>query len=82
MATERTGEKTVTQPWGEPGVRYRPIPSEPGYWAGEDGSVWSLKGKTPIRRKPGVAGKDGNRLLICFQQAVADLMRKKVSRPR
>lgn len=58
--------------WGDAGVSYRPIPSEPDYWAGDDGSVWSFryhsgrKRAAPIRRKPGRVGKKRNRLTVGF----------------
>lgn len=52
--------------WGERGVSYRPIPSRPGYFAGDDGSVWSLLNGKIVKRKPYLAGKTGRRAYICF----------------
>lgn len=36
---------------GEPEVTYRPIPSLPNYFAGDDGSIWSLFDGKPRKRK-------------------------------
>ena len=45
------------RPWpfqGDDGVEYREIPGYPGYWAGTDGSIWSVRRKNylPKKRKP------------------------------
>jgi hypothetical protein len=52
--------------WGDAGVTYLPIPSEPGYYAGSDGSIWSLKGKSPLKRKANLTTKNRDRLYISF----------------
>jgi HNH endonuclease len=56
--------------WGEVGVRYAPIPGRDGYLAGDDGSIWSLRGKRPLKRKPGWATKNRDRAYICFSPNV------------
>lgn len=43
-------ERKWVEAAGDPGVIYRPIPSRPNYFAGSDGSIWSVfKGKARKR---------------------------------
>lgn len=37
--------------WGESGVMYRPIPSSPPYYAGDDGSIWYVTERKARKRK-------------------------------
>lgn len=50
--------------WGDPGVTYRPVPSVPGYYAGDDGSIWSLLGRVPVKRKQVRTGRNRDRLVV------------------
>ncbi len=58
---------------GDPSVEYRPIPSRPNYFAGDDGSIWSFFRDKPLKRK--FVTLPNGRLYVSFSRGMAQVSR-------